>query len=90
MKIGAKDPSAPPGARAEGDEDGGEDDLLFLQVMYHALVAIFGTNVGTRFGFHEMWQVWLLTLALIPVLYFPCKAFAAFKRRSTAAWVRYL
>ncbi len=64
--------------------------LLFLQLLYHLLVAVFGTNVGSRFGFTAMWQVWLLTLALIPVLYVPCKAFAAFKRRSTQAWVRYL
>ena len=64
--------------------------LLLLQALYQVLLAVVGPNVGTRFGFTAMWQVWLLTLALIPVLYGPCKAFAAFKRRSTQAWVRYL
>ena len=64
--------------------------LLLLQAMYQVLLAVVGPNVGTRFGFTAMWQVWLLTLVLIPVLYGPCKAFAAFKRRSTQAWVRYL
>lgn len=64
--------------------------LLLLQALYQVLLASFGPNVGTRFGFTAMWQVWLLTLALIPVLYVPCKAFAGFKRRATQTWVRYL
>jgi hypothetical protein len=33
--------------------------------------------------------VWLLALLLMPVLYFPCRAFARYKRASKQAWVRY-
>ncbi|MDN2697410.1 hypothetical protein O0882_13890 [Janthinobacterium sp. SUN073] len=31
----------------------------------------------------------LLALLLMPVLYFPCRAFANFQRTSKQAWVRY-
>ena len=60
--------------------------LLALQLL---LVAAVGANHGTRFGIDEFWPVWLISAALVPVLYFPCRAFARFKRTSGQAWVRY-
>ena len=60
--------------------------LLALQLL---VVAIVGANHGTRFGFNEFWPVWLVSAALVPVLYFPCRAFARFKRSTNQGWVRY-
>lgn len=63
--------------------------LYLLLGLQHLLVALFGANHGVRFGVDHVWPVWLLALALMPVLYFPCRAFARFKRSSNQAWVRY-
>ena len=61
--------------------------LLILQTL---LVHIFGANHGNRFGVDYVWQVWLCAALLVPILYFPCRQFAVFKRNSKQAWVRYL
>ena len=63
--------------------------LYLLLVIRIALTAALGANHGNRFGVEHIWQVWLIALALMPVLYFPCRAFANYKRRSKQAWVRY-
>ena len=47
-------------------------------------MAIVGANHGGRFGLDVFWPVWLISIALVPVLYFPCRAFARFKRTSRA------
>ncbi|MFZ6779910.1 DUF1624 domain-containing protein [Undibacterium sp. Ji83W] len=60
--------------------------LLALQKM---MLATFGANHGQRFGVDHVWQVWLISVVLIPVLYYPCRAFARYKRQSGKAWVRY-
>ena len=54
-----------------------------------ALTAMLGANHAGRYGVEQLWQVWLLALLLMPVLYFPCRAFANYKRTSQQAWVRY-
>jgi uncharacterized membrane protein len=64
--------------------------LFVLLIGYRMLLAIFGPNQGTRFGVDAFWIVWATTLALIPLLYLPCRAFARYKRSSRQAWVRYL
>jgi len=64
--------------------------LYLLLGLQHLLVAMFGANHGARWGVDSIWPVWVLSLALMPVLYFPCRAFARFKRSSNQAWVRYL
>lgn len=61
--------------------------LLALQVL---AVAWLGANHGARYEFDSLWQVWALTAVLIPLLYWPCRAFGNFKRQTTMAWVRYL
>jgi uncharacterized membrane protein len=63
--------------------------LYVLLGLQHLLVAIFGANHGERFGIDVLWPVWVVSLALMPVLYLPCRAFANFKRTSKQAWVRY-
>jgi uncharacterized membrane protein len=63
--------------------------LLFLLAMQRVLVAVFGANHGARFGVDALWPVWVVSLALMPVLYIPCRAFARYKRTSNQAWVRY-
>ena len=63
--------------------------LYLLLVISLTLTAVLGANHGTRYGVEHIWQVWLIALALMPVLYFPCRAFANYKRTSKQAWVRY-
>lgn len=63
--------------------------LYVLLAMQHILVAMFGANHGARFGVDALWPVWVLAIALMPLLYIPCRAFARFKRTSRQAWVRY-
>ncbi|UQV44487.1 DUF1624 domain-containing protein [Janthinobacterium lividum] len=63
--------------------------LYLLLVISITLTAVLGANHGTRYGVEHIWQVWLIALALMPVLYFPCRAFANYKRASQQAWVRY-
>jgi uncharacterized membrane protein len=63
--------------------------LYLLLAIGITLTAVLGANHGSRYGVEHIWQVWLIALALMPVLYFPCRAFANYKRSSTQAWVRY-
>ena len=65
--------------------------LFVLLAGYKILMAVFGPNQGTRFGVspEQFWVVWLVTVLLVPALYFPSRAFARYKRRTTRAWVRY-
>ena len=63
--------------------------LYTLLVLQRVLVAVFGANHGERFGVDHVWWIWITAAVLACVLYFPCRAFARFKRTSTQAWVRY-
>lgn len=65
--------------------------LYVLMIGYRILFAIYGPNQGTRFGVDadSFWIVWAVWLAMAALLYFPVKAFADYKRRSTLTWVRY-
>ena len=63
--------------------------LYLLLIIGIILTAVLGANHGARYGVEHIWQVWLIALALMPVLYFPCRAFAGYKRSSQQAWVRY-
>lgn len=63
--------------------------LYLLLLIGTTLTAVLGANHGARYGVEHIWQVWLIALGLMPVLYFPCRAFANYKRTSKQAWVRY-
>jgi len=73
--------------------------LIHLAVLifgYKLLLAIFGANqtgpTGVqRFGVgpDQFWAVWVVTIALWFILYFPTKWFGDFKRRTTIGWVKY-
>ena len=63
--------------------------LLFLLALQKLSVALVGANHGERFGFDSMVPVWIVWIGLVPVLYYPCAAFARFKRTTTQGWVRY-
>jgi len=65
--------------------------LYVLLVGYRIMLALVGPNQGTRFGVNAdaFWIVWVVWLAMLPMLYFPVKAFGAYKRRSTMGWIKY-
>jgi uncharacterized membrane protein len=63
--------------------------LYLLLILQTVLVATVGPNHGLRFGVDQYWHIWVISFALIPVLYFPMRAFARFKHSSKQAWVRY-
>lgn len=63
--------------------------LYLLLIIGRTLTAVLGINHGDRYGVEHVWQVWLIALALMPLLYWPCRAFANYKRTSNKAWVRY-
>lgn len=66
--------------------------LYVLLIGYRLLLALFGPNQGERFGVDadQFWLIWVVWLALVPLLYPPVKAFGALKRRTTRAWLKYL
>jgi len=63
--------------------------LYALLVIYWALISLFGANQGDLFGVTEFYWVWVMSAALSVAMYFPTRSFAAYKRQSTRAWVRY-
>lgn len=63
--------------------------LYALLLMQAIAVAAFGPTHGSRFGVDHVWMVWLICAAMIPFLYYPCRAFARFKRTTSQKWPRY-
>lgn len=63
--------------------------LYVLLVLYRIALGVFGPNHGELFGVDDFYWVWIVAPILAFALYFPCRAFARFKRTSTQAWVRY-
>ncbi len=66
--------------------------LYALLLGYQLLFAIFGANQGDRFGVDHVWWVWIGTVILALILYFPTKAFANYKHREkrNKPWLSYL
>jgi uncharacterized membrane protein len=60
--------------------------LLALQLLMLGLV---GPNHGERWELDQYWPVWLISVALLPVLYYPTRAFARYKRTTDKEWVKY-
>lgn len=63
--------------------------LYVLLVLYRIALAIFGPTHGELFGVDHFYWVWIVSPLLAFAMYFPCRAFARFKRTSSQAWVRY-
>lgn len=63
--------------------------LYILLLLQNGLVALVGPTHGDRFGVDNIAWIWATAALLAVVLYFPCRAFARYKRRTTRAWVRY-
>ncbi len=64
--------------------------LYLLLILQKLALLCWGANHGARFGVSSVGQLWLITVVLIPVLYFPCQYFLRYKRQSHRAWVKYL
>ncbi len=65
--------------------------LYILKFLYLIAVANFGLNQGSYFGFDNMLQIWLVTIILAFILYFPTKWYANLKqRRKDLTWLKYL
>lgn len=55
--------------------------LYVLKALYLVAVAIWGTNQGTYYGFDNLSGVWLWSLILGVLLFFPTRWFAGLKQR---------
>lgn len=64
--------------------------LYVLHLLYCLFSRFHGTVPGERYGFSEVWQLWLLAILVLPALYLPCRWFAAFKRLQGGGWTSYL
>ncbi|MNJ71361.1 hypothetical protein D3C77_678980 [compost metagenome] len=61
-----------------------------LKALYLIAAALWGLNQGDYFGFNQIAGVWLCSLVLAIVLYYPTRWFAALKqRRRDIAWLKY-
>ncbi len=63
--------------------------LYVLLALYSIAETIWGKNQGSYFGVDQLWKIWLISVLLSVVLYFPTKYFAAFKQRTSIRWIKY-
>lgn len=64
--------------------------LYVLLIIYTVLLAFYGANKGIYFGVDSIYSIWLISVLLAAILYWPTARFAAYKRRSTYSWIKYL
>ena len=64
--------------------------LYVLLLLYSLAKWVFGANHGELFGVAHMGWVWLISLVLIPLLYYPVRWFSRYKGQSQQAWLKYL
>lgn len=64
--------------------------LYTLLVLASILKAWFGPTHGDLYCVEHIGWVWAISVALALLLFWPTRAFARYKQRSQAAWVRYL
>lgn len=64
--------------------------LYVLLILYRVCVTLFGTNQGEYFGFNHLYQIWLLCVLLVVVLYYPTRAFVTYKQKSNSTFIKYL
>lgn len=64
--------------------------LYILLLMYQIALTLWGANQSALFGVEQLSTIWGISMVLAVILYWPTKRFAAFKRRSQWAWIKYL
>ncbi|WP_028772406.1 heparan-alpha-glucosaminide N-acetyltransferase domain-containing protein [Shewanella waksmanii] len=64
--------------------------LYLLLVLYQLALNLCGPNYGELYAFSSMSYVWLMTIVLAVLLYFPTKRFSQYKHQSKQAWIKYL
>jgi len=63
--------------------------IFGLHLLYLIFMAVLGRTQGDRYGFVEVWPIWVVAGAALVVLYLPCRWFAGVKQRSGAGWTSY-
>jgi len=64
--------------------------LYVLLALYSFCMAVFGPNQGALFGVNTLSLIWLISIVLAVVLYWPTKWFSQYKHSSKKPWLRYL
>jgi uncharacterized membrane protein len=64
--------------------------LYVLLALYSICMAVFGANQGALFGVNQLSLIWLISIVLAVLLYWPTKWFSQYKHSSKKAWLRYL
>ncbi len=64
--------------------------LYVLHIVYLLALQMAGANQGARFGFDAVWQLWVVWLPTIALLYWPTRWFARLRRTGRYPWMRYL
>jgi len=63
--------------------------LYVLLALYKITEFLFQTNEGGYVGVDHVGMVWLISIVLAILLYWPTKAFGEYKRASTMKWIKY-
>lgn len=63
--------------------------LYVLHGLYRLFSTWFGSNQTSRYGFAEVWQLWLLAAVVLTALYPACRRFAEYKRQRAGGWTSY-
>ncbi|WOT05208.1 DUF1624 domain-containing protein [Shewanella youngdeokensis] len=63
--------------------------LYLLLFMYLFAVKVIGPNYGDVYGFTHIAYVWIVTIVLSVLLYYPTKRFSQYKHQSKLAWIKY-
>lgn len=61
---------------------------LYVLLVFHGIL-IFTINKGKIIQVNAVYQLWLISIALAILLYFPTKKFANYKRRSASKLIKY-
>ncbi|MCC4833014.1 heparan-alpha-glucosaminide N-acetyltransferase domain-containing protein [Shewanella sp. 10N.7] len=64
--------------------------LYLLLFMYRFAVNVIGPNYGELYGFTHIGWVWVVTIVLAVLLYYPTKRFSQYKHQSKQVWIKYL
>ncbi|KAA1246844.1 DUF1624 domain-containing protein [Aquimarina sp. RZ0] len=63
--------------------------LYVLLVLYKISMLVFGPNQGDVFGVNYVYELWLISMILSAILYFPTKMFSDYKRKSSSKLIKY-